>query len=124
MRKASGPVFSRAAAIMAVLGLVALPALINAETINIPTASAMSRVAKKVAPDYPPAAKQLKVTGTQEVEITVNEEGSVVDAKVIKGNAMFSAASTSAVKQWKFTPLVQDGAPKGFTSVIVFNYSM
>jgi TonB family protein len=94
-----------------------------AQSLNIPTASAMSRVAKKVAPEFPAAARQLNISGTLEVEIAVDESGSVVDAKVLKGNAIFSANSLAAVKQWKFTPLLHDGAAKSFTSVIVFNYS-
>jgi TonB family protein len=64
----------------------------------------------------------LNVTGEQEVAITVGPQGDVEDAKVLKGNAMFSQASLAAVKQWKFTPLVKDGAPAKFTTVIVFNY--
>ncbi|MBE0659648.1 MAG: energy transducer TonB [Bryobacteraceae bacterium] len=109
------------AAAIAITAICAPQAL--AQSLNIPTASAMSRVAKKVAPLFPPAAKQLNISGMQDVEITVDESGSVVDAKVLKGNAIFSAASLAAVKQWKFTPLLQDGAAKSFTSVIVFNYS-
>ena len=81
------------------------------------------RSAKKVAPEFPAAARQLNINGTLEVEIAVDESGSVVDAKVLKGNAIFSANSLTAVKQWKFTPLLQDGAARSFTSVIVFNYS-
>jgi TonB family protein len=109
--------------VAAVMCLIGLPAMLMAETVSIPTATAMARVAKRVAPVYPAAARQLNVSGSQDVEITVDEQGSVVEAKVLKGNAMFSTASVSAVKQWKFTPLVQDGAAKSFTSVIVFNYT-
>lgn len=109
--------------VAAVMFLIVLPSKLMAETVNIPTASAMTRVAKRVAPVYPAAARQLNVSGSQDVEITVDEQGSVVEAKVLKGNAMFSTASVSAVKLWKFTPLVQDGAAKSFTSVIVFNYT-
>ncbi len=119
----SGRDFMKWAVLVAVLAAIALPSLLSAETVSIPTASAMARVAKKVAPLYPAAARQLNISGSLEVEITVNEEGSVVDAKVLKGNAMFSSSSMAAVKQWKFTPLLQDGAAKSFTSVIVFNYT-
>jgi len=109
---------------MAMAAAIALGSgTMTAEPISIPTATAMARVAKRVAPAYPAAARQLNVSGTQDVEITVDEQGSVGNAKVLKGNAMLSAASVAAVKQWKFTPLVQDGAAKGFTSVIVFSYT-
>jgi len=104
-----------------VLGSICLVAPVMAQE-AIPTANAMARIAKKVAPDYPPAARQLNVTGTQEVQITVSEAGDVEDAKVLKGNAMFTQASVTAVKQWKFQPLIKDGAAQRFTTVIVFNY--
>lgn len=105
-----------------VLGSVCLLAPLLAQE-AIPTANAMARVAKKVSPEYPPAAKQLNVSGTQEVQITVSPDGDVEDAKVLKGNAMFTQASLSAVKQWKFQPLVKDGSPQRFTTVIIFNYT-
>ncbi len=119
----SGRDFVKWAVLVAVLATIAVPSLLSAETLSIPTASAMARVAKKVAPDYPAAARQLNVSGSLEVAITVNEAGSVTEAKVLKGNAMFSTSATSAVKLWKFTPMVQDGVAKSFTSVIVFNFT-
>lgn len=89
---------------------------------SIATASAMSRVVKKVAPEFPAAAKQLNVTGQSEVSVVVGTGGDVEEAKVLKGNAIFSQASLNAVKQWKFTPLAKDGAPVKFSTVILFNY--
>jgi periplasmic protein TonB len=89
----------------------------------ITSANAMSRVVKKVAPEFPVAARQLNVTGFQEVQVTVNAEGDVEDVKVVKGNPMFTLASTAAVKQWKFTPLLKDGAPAKFMAVLTINYS-
>ncbi|HNY39320.1 MAG TPA: energy transducer TonB, partial [Bryobacteraceae bacterium] len=69
------------AATASMMVMTVFPAMLMAETVNLPTASAMTRVAKRVAPQYPPAARQLNVSGSQEVEITVDEQGSVVDAK-------------------------------------------
>jgi TonB family protein len=107
-----------------VLTLVAAaPAVVYAEEpLQIATASAMSRVTKKVAPEFPPAAKQLHLSGPQEVAVVVNSAGDVEEAKVVKGNAVFSSASLAAVKQWKFTPLVKDGQPTKFATVLLFNY--
>lgn len=106
-----------------VMAALALPVVAFAEPASLATPTAMARATKKVAPDFPVAARQLNISGDQEVSITVNEQGEVVDAKVLKGNAMFSANSLNAVKQWKFMPLVADGQAKSFTSVIVFHYA-
>lgn len=99
---------------------LALPALGQQE---ITTANAMGRIVKKVAPAYPVAAKQLNVTGSQDLQIVVDEEGNVIDAKVLKGNALFTQSSLAAVKEWKFTPLLKDGQPVKFSTVITFNYT-
>ncbi len=106
---------------VALLGAICLLVPVMAQE-AIPTATAMTRIAKKVAPEYPAAAKQLNVSGSQEVQITVSATGDVEDAKVLKGNAMFTLASVNAVKQWKFQPLVKDGAAQRFTTVITINY--
>ncbi|MEJ5368114.1 MAG: energy transducer TonB [Bryobacteraceae bacterium] len=90
---------------------------------EITTANALGRVVKKVAPAFPVAAKQLNVTGAQDVQITVDEQGNVIDAKVLKGNALFTQSTLAAVKEWKFTPLLKDGQPVKFTTIITFNYT-
>lgn len=112
-----------------VLGLVSVLALATsaallAEAPMITTANAMVRANKKVTPDFPMAAKQLHISGAQEVQVTVSKTGEVTEAKVLKGNAMFSSSSTAAAKQWKFAPLVKDGEPSEFTAILIFNYGL
>ncbi len=92
------------------------------DAVPLATPSALARVAKKVTPDFPTAAKQLNLNGTQDVEVTVSATGDVESAKVLKGNAIFSNSSLAAVKQWKFNPLVKDGQPVRFTTVLSINY--
>jgi TonB family protein len=108
-------------ALVTMLALAAGTAVL-AEVPTITTANAMARATKKVSPEFPVAAKQLHITGSQEVQVTVSKSGDVVETKILKGNAMFSNASTAAAKQWKFSPLVKDGEASEFTAVLVFNY--
>lgn len=108
---------------LALLAAVAFVMVAQAQTaVELQTANAMARATKKVPPAFPAAAKQLNVSGSQDVQVTVNETGDVEEAKVLKGNALFTQNSVNAAKQWKFTPLVQDGKPQRFTAVLVFNY--
>lgn len=105
-----------------VLALAAGTLALAEEAQMITTANAMVRATKKVSPEFPLAAKQLHISGAQEVQVTVGKNGDVIDAKVLKGNAMFSMSSVAAAKQWKFSPLVKDGAASEFMAVLVFNY--
>jgi len=106
----------------AVLALAASTTVLADETPAITTANAMVRATKKVPPEFPVAAKQLHISGSQEIQVTVSKTGDVTDAKVLKGNMMFSTSSTTAAKQWKFTPLMKDGAASEFMTVLIFNY--
>lgn len=108
----------RCAVLVAVAAV--LPAAAQEE---ITTANAMGRVVKKVAPSFPVAARQLNVTGSQDVQILVDEEGNVADAKVLKGNSLFTQASLAAIKEWKFTPLLKDGQAVKFTTIVTINYT-
>jgi bla regulator protein blaR1 len=108
--------------LLAVLALSGAAMIASAQEI-VPTAIAMARATKKVPPEFPAAARQLNITGASEVEVHVNESGDVVEVKILKGNAIFSANSMAAARQWKFTPMNKDGAAQKFTTVLVFNFA-
>jgi TonB family protein len=90
---------------------------------SVATNAAVARAVKKVAPGFPAAARQLHLTGTSEVQVTVSEAGDVIEAKILKGNAIFFASSMAAGRQWKFTPLSREGATHKFTTVLIFNFA-
>lgn len=108
---------------LVLLALVTTFVAMAQEPVQLQTANAMSRVSKRVNPEYPAAARQLNIQGSQEVLIVVNAQGDVEDVKVVKGNAMFTAATMAAVKQWKFTPLVKDGQAEKFSTTLTVNYT-
>jgi protein TonB len=69
----------------------------------------LDAVTKRVPPDYPPMARQLKMEGTVEVEATVSETGTVEKVTVVSGNPVLTHAAADAVKKWKFAPFTSDG---------------
>jgi len=58
----------------------------------------------KVPPVYPPVARQLGITGTVVVTVTVDASGKVTKAESNSGNKLLAPAAIDAVKQWKFAP--------------------
>jgi len=56
----------------------------------------------KVAPTYPPMARQMGITGTVIVTATVDASGKVIKAESTSGNKLLATAAIDAVKQWKF----------------------
>jgi protein TonB len=67
-------------------------------------------------PAYPAAARAAGTQGVVVVRLTIDEQGNVKDAKVVKGDSNFDDAVLAAVKSWKYEPAKhQDG--KAFLSV-------
>lgn len=58
----------------------------------------------KVAPVYPPIARQLGITGVVVVTTTVDATGKVIKAESTSGNKLLAPSAIDAVKQWKFAP--------------------
>ena len=91
---------------------------------RIPTDDAMKAATKKTAPDYPSIAKQLKVAGKVQVDVTIDADGNVETVKIVSGNAMLTQSVVTALKKWKFTPFTQDGSPTKAVAALEFDFKM
>ena len=69
----------------------------------------LNAVTTKVAPEYPPIAKQLKIEGAVELEALVTESGTVEKVNIVSGNPVLTRPASDAVKKWKFAPFTSDG---------------
>jgi TonB family protein len=43
------------------------------------------------------------------MDVTLNDDGTVQEVKVIEGNPLLNSAATEAVKRWKYRPLTVNG---------------
>jgi protein TonB len=91
---------------------------------KISRAEAMSAVATRVQPEYPPIARQMKIEGMVELEAVIGENGNVAKVDIVSGNAMLTSSAALAVKQWKFKPFVEDGKPIRVVAPISLNFKM
>jgi TonB family protein len=69
----------------------------------------LNAVTTKVAPEYPPIAKQMKIVGDVELEALVTESGTVEKVNIVSGNPVLTRPASDAVKKWKFAPFTTDG---------------
>jgi TonB family protein len=81
------------AAALALLLSLALPARAEERGIKV-----------RVAPVYPEIAKRMRISGVVRVEVTVDPDGKVTDAKAISGNHALCTAAEDAVRRWRFAP--------------------
>ena len=78
----------------------------------------------KPQPEYPSMARQLRLQGRVEVEISISPTGSVDNAKILTGNPALTGAAANAVKRWRFEPFTADGQPVRAVAVISFSFKL
>ena len=64
-------------------------------------------------PDYPDNAFNQKISGAVTVQFTVDARGETRDIRVVEANppGVFDRAAISAVKHWRYAPVLVNGAP-------------
>ena len=66
---------------------------------------------RKVNPEYPPIAQSARVQGVVIVELVIDEQGRVNDARVLRSIPLLDQAALNAVRQWEYTPTLLNGVP-------------
>ena len=77
-----------------------------------------------VNPIYPQEALDARVTGMVIIEATINPEGSVETATVLRSVPMLDQAALDAVKQWRFTPTLLNGLPVPVIMTVTVNFTL
>jgi anaerobic magnesium-protoporphyrin IX monomethyl ester cyclase len=67
------------------------------------------RLETKVLPVYPPGAASNHVHGEVAMDVTLNDDGTVHEVKVIEGDPLLADAASAAVEQWKYHPRTVHG---------------
>ena len=75
-------------------------------------------------PEYPAAAKQLRITGSVLVEVVIDECGRVMSAAALKGRSELAPAAVKAARAWRFLPTKLEGRPVKVIGAITFNFEM
>ncbi len=77
---------------------------------------------RKVQPTYPATARTAKMSGSVQVQITIDERGEVINAQVINGHPLLRDATLEAAKKWRFKPTELSGKPIKTQGVLSFNF--
>jgi protein TonB len=77
-----------------------------------------------VQPVYPPFAMERRIEGAVVVEATVAEDGSVRNARAIRGQSLLAQAAVEAVRRWRYRAAVLNGKPEATQTQITINFSL
>ena len=73
-------------------------------------------------PSYPPIARAAHASGTVVVQVTIDENGSVISASAVSGHPLLTQAAVNAARQARFSPTKLSGQPVKVTGVIQYNF--
>jgi TonB family protein len=68
-------------------------------------------IIKRIPPEYPPLARQTRISGTVRLHVIIGKDGTVQQLEVLSGHPLLLQASLDAVKQWTYRPTLLNGHP-------------
>jgi len=92
--------------------------------VEVPSETQANYVVKKVAPVYPPLARQARIQGTVVLRLIISKTGDVAHLQLISGHPMLAPAVIEAVKQWKYQPYQVDGKPVDVATSVRLNFAL
>jgi TonB family protein len=94
------------------------------KTVKVSQGVSQGLVLRKVSPDYPAQARQLRIEGTVQLEATISKEGNVTNLKVVTGHPILARAAVEAVKQWKYRPYLLNNQAVEIDTQIAVNFKL
>ena len=94
------------------------------KTVKVSQGVSQGLVLKRVSPDYPAQARQLRIEGTVQLEATISKDGNVTNLKVVSGHPILARAAVDAVKQWKYRPYLLNGSAVEIDTQIAVNFKL
>src|ERR1700760_4778151 len=63
-----------------------------------------AKLVNKVQPNYPPLARQTRISGTVRLHAIIAKNGTVEQLEVMSGHPLLVQAALDAVRQWRYQP--------------------
>ena len=80
----------------------------------------------RVEPTYPRKAARARKEGWVKLAFTITEQGTVIDPEVLESRPrrLFNRSAVAAIRGWRFTPKVIDGAPVATRATQVIEFKL
>ena len=111
-----------------------LSGLVNTNAVNVQKAPAQTLrlsqgvsqglLIKRVQPEYPAQARQMRLEGKVELLANISKTGSITAVKQLSGDGTLGRAAIDAVRQWKYKPYYLNGEPIEIQTQITVNFKL
>jgi TonB family protein len=84
----------------------------------------VTRLIRRVDPEYPEAATAQHVDGPVVLDVQVLSDGTVGNIKILSGNPLLAEAAVKAVKQWQYQPFAAQGGAGSSQVEVTVKFSL
>jgi len=77
-----------------------------------------------VQPEYPALARQTHIQGQVRIDAVLDEQGNVVEMKVVSGPPMLYKAALDALTKWKYEPTYLNDRPIAVQLIVTINFQL
>ena len=92
--------------------------------IRVSTGVAESLLTRKVAPVYPPIARQARIQGSVILQVRIGRGGSIQEIRVVSGHPMLIQSAIDCAKQWQYKPYFLNGEPVEVETQVTVNFTL
>ena len=82
------------------------------------------KVIVKVLPKYPPLARDAHIQGQVRIDAVLDEQGNVIEMKVVSGPPLLYQAAIDALKEWKYEPTYLNDKPIAVRMIVTINFQL
>jgi len=77
-----------------------------------------------VPPQYPALARQTRVQGDVKIDAILDEQGNVIDMKVVSGHPLLYQAAVDALRKWKYEPTYLNDRPIAVELIVTITFQL
>jgi protein TonB len=103
---------------------VAVPKVATPQRVRVSAGVTSGLLLRKVNPNYPPLARQARISGTVVLHAVISKDGSIEGLQLVSGHPMLAPAAIEAVKQWKYRPYLLNGEPVEVDTEVQVNFTL
>lgn len=81
-------------------------------------------IIRRVIPEYPKLARDMRIAGTVRLLGIISRNGTVRELKVLEGHPLLVKAAVAAVIQWLYRPTLLNGEPVDVIAPIEVNFTL
>ena len=75
-------------------------------------------------PEYPVLARQAHIQGQVQIDAVLDEQGNVIDMKVVSGPPLLYQAALDALKKWKYEPTYLNDQPIAVEMMVTITFQL